>query len=151
MKATVEQSDWKPGRSSDEELSRLTGQMRGAMNARYSAGPFTLTTAATATLATIWTSDDIPTNAAWEVDALVVGISSDGLQAARYHLSALFRRASGGSIAQVGATSAVVSIEDAAGFNAAFTTSGNAVLLQVRDDGVSTMNWSAHIEGRRVP
>lgn len=150
MRATVQQGEYKAERSSDEELQRLVNQQRKAINVRLQDGPHLLTTRATGVATTIWLSDDMPGDVAWEADAYVLGVSSDMLQAARYSLSALFSRASSGGAAQVGATTTVVSIETVAGFNAAFGVSGNGVTLTVQDDGAATMSWSALVYVREV-
>lgn len=149
MRATVQQSDYRVGRSSDQELQTLVNQQRSALNAVSQEGPFTLTTAATAAWSTVWTSDGLSLNTAREVNAVVSGVSSDHTQAALYDLRALFLRASG-AVAQVGVTAVLPGIESQAAFSARIVVSGGGVAVDVIDDGVYTMNWSALIYSREI-
>ncbi len=117
-------------------------------NQRYSTAQ-SLTTSASGAYAAIWT-DDIPDNSSWIVEAHVVGrATAGGAARAGYKIAALFYREGGGAVQQ-GATTVIMSAESVAAFDARFAVSGNAVTVQVLDDGVRTMAWVAIIQVQEV-
>lgn len=149
MKNTVQAAAVKEGRSDDREWADLINGAKKALDQRYEA-TFTKRTTASGVMETIWASDDMPLNSAWEIQATILGrASAGGTARARYVLEGLFYRDAAGS-AQEGATLASVTIESVAAFGVQFATSGNGVILQVQDDGVRTVSWSAMIKIREV-
>jgi len=128
----------------NKEARPLLQEARRALNTE-AAQVATLTTAATGAFANIWTSDPVPTDSSWSVHVRVLGQSTAGAaQTADYGRVALFRNTAG-TLAQVGATQALWSIETAAAMDVRLQVSGQTVTLDVRDDGVSTIAWKAHI------
>ena len=149
MKNTVDASALKEGRSDEREQVSLANASKRALDQRYEA-TFTVTTAATGVATTIWNSDDMPINSAWEVQATVLGRASAGGGArGRYVVEGLFYRDAGAAV-QEGATLLVVAIESVAALDVQFAVLGNAVTLTVQDDGVRTVDWSAMIKLREV-
>ncbi len=152
MKATVEQavSD-RPVKEDDltfwanKEVIPLLKKLRDAVN-QIVAGAFTLTTAASGAFTNIWTSDPVPTDTTWGVRVRVVGHSTAGAaQTADYGRVATFRNTAG-TVAQVGATQSLWSIETAAAMDVRVQVSGQTIQVDVRDDGVSTVAWKAYVE-----
>jgi len=112
-------------------------------NQRYSK-TFTLTTAATGAVTTIW-SDEIPDNTSWTVEFQVLGrATAGGAARAVYRKMGLFYREGGGAV-QEGAVTTIAAITSVGGFLAALGVSGNDVRVQVLDDAVRTVSWQALI------
>lgn len=128
----------------NKELLPLVREFRDALNTEAQ-DTRTLSTAATATFTSIWTSDAIPTNRAWHVWAKVTGFATAGpAQQCSYVREALFSNVAG-TVTQVGVTAAPTTFETAAAADVQFLVSGQTVALQVKDDGVSTFNWKATV------
>lgn len=131
----------------NEEARQLLRQLREAVNAT---SPFrkTAVTDGAGTYQRVWTSETLPTNAAWQVVAYVVLCAASGtFQAAGYTLAATFR-SSAGTVAQVGATTSTHSAESAAAIDARFAVdaANRVVYLEARDDAASPMNVTATIQ-----
>jgi hypothetical protein len=107
----------------------------------------TLGTTGIGLVTTIWGSDAMPVGSAWSIDARVTAraANNDGTDGRR-DISALFSR-QGGAAVQTGAATTLVSIGP---HLVTFLASGSGVLLQVQDDGVHELNWSADIRVREV-
>lgn len=93
----------------------------------------------------VWTSDALPTDAAWTITANVVGVSTSGAaQRASYGLAGLFE-STAGTISQIGATTSLWTIESAAACNARFgvDATNRVIYVEARDDAVSPMRWTA--------
>lgn len=89
---------------------------------------------------TAWTSDDIPTDRSWNLKADIVATSTSGAaQSAAFYMMALFQNASG-TVAQIGTTIAHNNLSSVS-IDARLAVLGNAVIVQVKDDGVSPMTW----------
>lgn len=149
MRNTVSAPIVKEERSNELEWTSLVNATKRALDQRYEA-TFTLATAATGVMTTVWTSDALPLSSAWEVHAVVLGrATAGGSGRARLVLEALFYRDAAGAV-QEGATLAAVTIRSVAALSAQFAVSGNSILLQVQDDAVLTMSWSAMVTNREV-
>lgn len=106
---------------------------------------FTLSTAGTGAFATIWTSDAMPTNSTWHVYVKVQARTTAGAaQACSYTREAYFTSVAGVA-SQVGATASIATFESAAAADVQFALSGQTVLFQVKDDGVSTFAWKCRV------
>ncbi len=151
MFSTVTDADINPARSSEFEKAGLANATKKAVNMVSRVRP-TLTTAGTGVFTTIWTSPDMPEGSAWVIGYHIIWRTSAGVAGrGRYYQDALFYREPAGAATQQGATQTVSpAIESIAAFSAQFAVSGNAILVQVLDDGASTANWDALIEVREV-
>lgn len=151
MFQTVATPDLKEARSDDKEKTQLANALRRAVN-MTSRARAALTTEALGVFTTIWLSEDMPTGSVWSVDYHIVARTIAGVAGrARYDQAALFYREPAGSTTQQGATQTISpAIESIAAFSAQFLVSGNAIAVQVLDDGVSTVDWDALIEVREV-
>lgn len=125
----------------NKELIPLAREMRAALNLEGTQ-QFTLTTAATATFTTIWTSDDLRTGERFAVWTNT--LASGAAQSCAYVRLGLFQNVAG-AVSQVGATASIATIESAAAADVQFLVSGQAVLFQVKDDGVTTMAWKTTV------
>lgn len=149
MKNTVQAAALKEGRSADREWIEVINGAKKALDQRYEA-TFLLTTVHTGVMTTIWASDDMPLSSAWEIQAVILcRASAGGTARARYVIEGLFYRDAGVAV-QEGATLAAVTIESVAAFDVQFAVSGNGVLVQVQDDAVRTVDWSAMVKVREV-
>lgn len=129
----------------NKELIPLVREFRNALNTEAQ-DTRTLSTAASGAFETIWTSDDMPTDRAWHLWAKIAGFSTAGpAQQCSYVREALFANV-GGVVSQVGVTSAVSTFETAAAADVQFLISGQAIALQVKDDGASTFAWKATVK-----
>ncbi len=124
------------------ELRPFLSAVRASLNIE-TVQAFTLSTAATATFTNIWTSDPMPTNSAWFVEARVLTFASAGAaQRCAYIRHGLFYN-DAGTVAQQGTTTATYSEESAAGADVQLVVDGQTVTLDVKDDGTSTFWWVA--------
>lgn len=127
--------------SNREALPVLRGLLAFANQREHAQS--TIQTAHTGVYTTIWT-EALPENAAWSVSAHVVARAvAGGAARAMYQIAGLFFREAGGAVVQEGATSVLVAIASIGGFNAQFAISGNDLRVQVLDDAVRTVNWTA--------
>jgi hypothetical protein len=151
MFATVSDQDIHPVRSSDIEKADLANATKAAVN-MVSQVRVTVTTAATGAFAVIWTSEDMAPGSVWSMDYHIVARATAGLAArARYDQAALFYREIGGATSQQGASGVITSsIESIIAWTNRFRVVGNAIVIEVLDDGVCTVNWDAFIEVREV-
>lgn len=100
-----------------------------------------VTTVATGAYTVIW-SEAFPDTTAWYVTAIVSGrATAGGIARAAYEFSGLFY--SEGALTQEGATASRFSVSSVAFFNARFNIAGQNLQVQVLDDGVRAMNWTA--------
>jgi hypothetical protein len=89
----------------------------------------------------VW-SDTVPTGAGVYLKAVVIGVGTGNN--AWYEIQAGVKNTAG-VLAVIGATAVTVQREDAAAADARFSTSGTTVSLEVRDDAVNSMNWTADV------
>lgn len=130
--------DW-----ANDEVIPLLKQIRQALNAQLRERPTSVVTAGGGAYTRLWTSDAMPTNAAWWVAADISAVSTSGaFQAAGYLLTGLFR-SSAGVVAAVGVPGPVVQSESAVLIDARFgVDAGNRkVYLEGRDDAASPMRF----------
>jgi hypothetical protein len=93
---------------------------------------------------TAWTSDDIPTDRAWNVKVDIVATSTSGAaQCAGITMQALFQNVSG-TVSQVGSTIGHNNMSSGL-IDATMSASGDAVIVQVKDDGTSPMTWKVKV------
>lgn len=134
--------------SNQDEVRNLVNDLREYCVDEYRKR-FRVTTAGTGTLTTIW-SQDMPDQAAWRVTVDATGrATAGGSGRASYTRTGLFYR-DGGGATQQGAITGPVTIESAAAMGVLLSVSGNAVMFQVQDDGVLTMNWVALVRIEEV-
>lgn len=123
------------------ELTPLLRQLRDFANQREHAQAI-LTTHASGATETIW-SEDMPDTVSWNCRAIVTGRATAGGSArVTYEIAGLFYR-DGGALTQQGATATLVAISSVVGFFVQFSISANTLRVQVLDDGLRTMNWTA--------
>lgn len=151
MFPTVSWAALREGRSDDSETTGLANALRKAAN-MVSRVRVTATTVATGVFTTAWTSEEMPEGSAWAIDYGIVWRTTAGVAGrGRYDQNALFYREPGGVVTQEGATGTIApAIESIAAASARYAISGNTIVVQVLDDGVSTFNWDVYIEVREV-
>ncbi len=151
MKNTIIEPPLVENRSDQRAAVAFAVQARKVLCQRYQ-DEFTLTTTASGAYEAIYTSETIPDDSAWEFDALILGrATAGGAARARYEFAGLVYRESGGAATlEGGAFTVLVAIESVAGFNAQLSVTGNTVSVDVRDDGVRTMDWRALVMVREV-
>ena len=146
MLSTVTAAPLRQDRSSEKEKTDLPNDLRRAMNIT-TRSRLQLTTAATNVYTTIWTSEDMPEGSAWSVEVALVGRGTN----ARILIDtiALFFREVAG-VATIQGAASVAAFGFPAGLSATFATSGNKILLNVTDGGLTTINWDVVVETREV-
>ncbi len=122
----------------NEEALPVLRQARAALNAE-SVVATAISTGGTGVYTAVVTSDAMPADSAWLVEARVLGRSAT--TRAAYVLRALVYNT--GVAAQQGATQVDYSEESAAAMDARIVVSGQTVVVEVRDAGVDTTDWSA--------
>ena len=128
----------------NRELIPLARDMRTVHNLE-AVQQFTGATTATGTFQTLWTSDPMPTNSTWHVMVKCSARSISGAaQQCAYVREAYFANVAG-VVAQVGATASLSTFETAAAADVQFLVSGQTVLFQFQDDGVSAFAWKATV------
>lgn len=125
----------------NKELVPVVKEMRDVLNVRSSTD-VDMVTNGTGAYTTIWTSDVMPSGAAWHIHATALGRGST--DSAVYAREAFFVN-NGSGPSQVGATLAVSTFETAAGADIRFVISSNQVQLQVQDDGTQPYLWIASV------
>ncbi len=110
---------------------------------------FAVATALTAAPTTIWLSDDMPANSAWDVEVVVLAVATDG-STAGYRRIARFKRGAGVSALVAAAATPVPDAEDVAGWDVTLAASGNGALLTVTGDATRTVSWSALVRLREL-
>lgn len=106
----------------------------------------TISTAATATFTTIWSSDDLAVNTAARLDAYIQGLTTTARAA--FTITGLFYN--NGATAQEGVTVAGYT-QNAAGYAVRYLVVGNHIDVQVQDAGIATVNWTAVIDAQVAP
>lgn len=151
MFPTVPNADLRQDRSAQKEKVALANALKKAAN-MTSRTRVRLTTAGTGVFTTIWRSEDMPEGSAWAIDYHIVARTTAGTAGRnRYDEAALFYRQPAGAATQQGATVTISpAIESIVAASVQFAVSGNAVLVQVLDDGLSTFDWDAFIDVREV-
>lgn len=144
MKPTVtralrKQSGEDTRRWADEEAIPVIDQARAALN-QTSRERLTLRTS-TASPAVLWISPEMPRDAAWVVDARVVGVGP--LDHAIYTCRAVVRSIAG-AVSSISLATTIVS-ESSVGFDAVFSVVGRTVQLTVTGV-VPPMSWTAVVE-----
>lgn len=140
---TVQPPKIAENRSDERERVALANALRDAANLRYQATFATATTLSAAPTA-IWTSDDMPRNALWDVEVQVGGIATDG-SAAGYRRTGRFKRGTGASSLIGVVATPFADSEDVAGWDVTLSASGNGVLLTVTGDVARTVSWEAFV------
>jgi len=152
MKATVEKPVRTRGVKPEElttavnrELLPLLIQLREALNIRYIA-PFEITTSGTGAWTTIYTSDDIPVGQDWLVEA-EIRAKATGARSA-WIIRGLFYN--DGTTAQSGST--VLEYEqNLSTFDVRFSVVGNHITVDVKDNGVLSVDWLCIVTLRENP
>lgn len=125
----------------NKEIRPILRQVRDALNQTTDECP-SLETAATGTFTTIWSTPDLRTDSAIQLEALVLGRAPS--QTCGYVVRALaYNRA--GLVGFQGASTTDFSAESAAACDVQFAISGQTVVLQVKDDGANTYQWRARV------
>lgn len=130
----------------NDELLKLLPQLRTFAN-MLSWEKKTASTAGAGAYVSLWTSEVMPSDAAWVITAWTDGISSSGAaQQAGYVFAGTFVSVAG-AVSQLGATSSLLSNESAAAIDAKFTVDavGRTIAVQVRDDAASPMRFTGVI------
>jgi hypothetical protein len=96
----------------------------------------------------LWTSGAVPTGVSVRILADVVGESDT--DSGSYGRVALFRNQDG-ALGQVGATASLWTLESAAGPDVRFRLEGQAVLLEVQDDGVEEFTFYGIVRSFSTP
>lgn len=129
----------------NKEAIPVFRQMRTALNAQY-VGEATAATAGDAAWTTVWTSDPIPTNSVWLIEArgagFGVGVYGAFIVHATYYNNA-------GTVGYVSIDAPFISESDAS-LDFRMTDSGGAILVQVKDNGSVAMNYSITVLITRV-
>lgn len=126
----------------NREVIPVLREMRDALNLE-TVQRFRVNTLATGLFANIWTSDAMPTDSAWLVEAKVIARAISGTaQRCTYIRRGLFYNESG-TVTQQGATDATYTNESAAGCDVRLQVSGQTIVLDVQDDGASQFQWVA--------
>lgn len=129
----------------NREVLPFLAQVRQALN-YVNRQQATISTAATATFTTIWSSADLGVNTAVRLDAYIQGIATAARAA--FTITGLFYN--NGATAQEGATVAGYT-QNAAGYAVRYQVVGNHIDVQVQDAGVATVNWTAVIDAQVAP
>lgn len=125
----------------NKELVPVVREMLDVHNVR-SAVDVDLVTAGTGAFTAIWTSDPMPSGAAWHLAATALGRGAS--ESAVYAREAFFIN-NGSGPAQVGVTRDVSTFETAAGADIRFAVVGSQIALQVQDDGTQPYVWTASV------
>lgn len=96
----------------------------------------------------LWVSDPVPTGVAMRVIADVIGVSSADWVC--YRRVAFFRNVDG-SVAQVGPTEPLWSLESSGGPDVRLQVVGQTVTLDVQDDGANSFEWHAMVRVFATP
>ena len=141
MQPTVTAAPLRQGRSSEKEITDLPNDLRDALNMTSRVVTHG-TTAGTGVFTTMWTSDAMPEKAAWSVQVQILGRGAG----VRCHIgaTALYYREPAGVATQQGIFGTPVL--SSGGVSAQFITIGNAVAIQVIDNGVTPMAWAVFSE-----
>jgi hypothetical protein len=144
MPKTVDYGDLKEGVSKERETVRLINQLRDRAANNGALGPFTTTT--NASIATAWTSEDMPEGAVWSI---TMHAQARGTAARAYlQATALFYRNSGGTATQEGGIASTITIRTDANLTVLYTITGNKILAQVSDATARAVSWYVWIEPR---
>lgn len=128
----------------NKEVMPVLRQLRDAANLEAALGA-EVTTGGGGAFAQLWVSDPMPTNRSWLVEVRVIGRSSSGpAQTVGYIVRGLFQNLDG-VVTQIGATSTSFTGESDAGFDIRLQVSGQAVAVEVQDDGVSPTRFNAKV------
>ena len=93
-----------------------------------------------ATLTTVETITLLDENT-YQIEALVIGVQSDGANRASYKLIGTFYRTGAGNATQQGTTTRVHEMESAAAWDVNLVVSGNTVLVRVTGVAATTIEW----------
>lgn len=144
MRNTVTPPKVEENRTKERDTVAVVNGLRTAANLRYEA-ELTTTTTLTAAATTVWLSDDMPTNSAWEVSVFVRGLASDASMGG-YQRVGRFKRSTGNS-ALVGAVATpIADSEDVAGWDVTLSALAKGVRLTVTGDVTRTVNWAAFVQ-----
>lgn len=134
-------------RSEEREVFQMVNRLRDLLAQVRQYEAF-VTTTLTAAATTIWTSDDMPANSAWDVEVVVLGLASDG-SIGGYRRIARLRRGAGVSVL-MGVSTPVPDDEDFPAWDVTLAASGNGARLRVTGDVGSTVKWSALVRLREL-
>ncbi len=135
-------------RSQARDSVALINRMR-AMLLQVRQQEFAVATVLTAAPTSIWLSDDMPENSAWDVEVVVLGVATDG-STGGYRRIGRLKRAAGASALIAAVATPVADAEDVAGWNVTLAASGSGALLTVTGDAGRTVNWSALVRVREL-
>jgi hypothetical protein len=136
--APEEQKEW-----ADGEIVPLLRQLRDAAN-RVVTIAAEVATVGDGAWTTIYTTEDLAENSIVGVEWWVLGGGTIGAgKFADVRGAAMIGRESAG--AGVGGTASLYAIRNPAGYDVQFIASGNAGLLQVKDDGATAAKWKATV------
>ncbi len=138
-------------KSQEREVVLLINRMR-AMLLQVRQMEFAVATVATAVPATIWLSDDMPENSVWDVEVIVLAMStSGGGDAAGYRRIGRFSRVASAAPSTIAAVATpVADAEDTGTWDVTLAASGNGISLTVTGDATQTISWSALVRVREL-
>lgn len=95
----------------------------------------------------LWTSDTLPQDCIWDVEARVAGVATASSKRATYRLIQSVISVAG-TIAAFGATTVIHTNENAAACDARITVdvANRVVTVDARDDAVTAMYWTTVVE-----
>jgi hypothetical protein len=129
------------------ELRPALEQIRAANNVINAEKPVSVTSDGAGTLATLWTSDALPTDCQFSLTAEVHGVGT-GL-AADYKLAGSFQSA-GGVVTQLGSTTVLHFYESAVAMTCDFNVdaANRTVFVEAQDAGTGAMAWTCEVQQR---
>lgn len=129
----------------NKEILPLLRQLRTGANAVGRERPTPVTSDGAGTYVVTWTSDVLPSEAVWEVEARVAGVG--GAQRATYRLIQTVTSIAG-VVAALGATTTVHAQETAAACDARVTVDAvnRVVTVEARDDAATAMYWVTTVD-----
>lgn len=142
MKSSIQSPLLVENRTTERDNVGLTNDLREFAVMTYRS-TFDVTTTG-ATPKTIWTSDDMPKNSAWDLSLVVLAAATDGNVGA-YRFVIRLKRALAGAVLLT-AVSPVADYEDVPAWAVAVAALGNGVTVTVAGDAGRTVNWSAFVE-----
>ena len=135
------------GKDTDLQTFRVVNKLRDQELLSYRTSA-SVTTAHTGVFTTLW-SATIPRNSSWVFEATIIG--RGGSEGASYRALGAVQDFAGTASVVGGSFPAVTVIgEDAAAMDSKWLLTAGLLSLQVKDDGLQSMNWEALIEGVRT-
>lgn len=138
---TVSISQLQEGRSKERETFRVVNKLRDQALLRYE-NKVTGATLGAGAYITLW-SATIPRDTSWHLETLIIGRGVTG--GAIYEIAIGVQNFAGAVTVIGGAQNVTVQLEDNAAMDATFALTADVLSLQVRDDAVQAMNWTAWV------